>query len=213
MFSPLLKPATETFTNVIKRRDYTRRDEIGNLIYLTNSSVDGYTEDRDGKFDWAEPDDEVHRFVNDLERSAGIHLYGRRMYETMAVWETDPSLAAMSPIMRDYAGIWQAADKIVYSRTLPAAHTARTRIEREFDPEAIKQLKQTSARDISIGGPELAGQAFKFGLIDECHLLLWPVVVGGGKPAFPSNTSLNFKLLEERRFENGTAFLRYQTQS
>ena len=186
---------------------------MAKLIYLINSSLDGYIEDRDGKFDWAEPDDQVHRFVNDLERSTGTHLYGRRMYETLAVWETDPSLAAMSDIMRDYAEIWQAMDKIVYSRTLPAALTARTRIEREFNPEAVRRLKQTSERDISIAGSELAGQAFKFGLIDEYQLMLWPVVVGGGKPSLPSNVPVMFKLLEERRFESGMVYLRYQTQS
>jgi dihydrofolate reductase len=134
------------------------------------------------------------------------------MYETLAVWETDPSFAAISPVMRDYAEIWQAMDKIVYSRTLPAAYTARTRIEREFDPEAVRRLKQTSQRDISIAGSELAGQAFKFGLIDEYQLMLWPVVLGGGKPALPSNVPLMFKLLEERRFQSGMVYLRYQTQ-
>src|SRR5918995_728220 len=136
---------------------------MAHLIYSAMISLDGYIEDRDGKFDWAEPDEEVHRFVNDLERSSGTYLYGRRMYETMMVWETDPSLAAESPFMRDYAEIWQAADKIVYSRTLETASTRRTRIEREFDPEAIQRLKEAAEHDISIGGPEIAAHAFRSG--------------------------------------------------
>ena len=182
------------------------------LIYSAISSLDGYTEDMDGKFDWAAPDEEVHRFANDLERPAGTHLYGRRMYETMMVWETDPSLAAESPLLRDYAEIWQAADKIVYSRTLEAVSTRKTQLERNFNPEAIRHLKQTTERDILIGGPELAAHAFRAGLIDECHLFLTPVIVGGGKPSLPDKVRLELELLEERRFANGTVFLRYRTR-
>jgi dihydrofolate reductase len=184
---------------------------MARLIYSAISSLDGYIEDREGNFDWAAPDEEVHRFINDLERTAGTHLYGRRMYETLMVWETDPSLAADSPITRDFAEIWQAANKIVYSRTLQAASTRKTQIERDFDPEAIRQLKETVEQDILIGGPELAAHAFRAGLIDECQLYLTPIIVGGGKPCLPANVRLKLELLEERRFDNGVVFLRYRT--
>lgn len=185
---------------------------MAHLIYSAISSLDGYIEDKNGNFDWAMPDEEVHRFINDLERTAGTYLYGRRMYETMMVWETDPDLAADSPITQDFAQIWQAADKIVYSRTLAAASTRKTQIERNFNPEAIKQLKQTVHHDISIGGPELAAHAFRSGLIDECHLFLTPVIVGGGKPSLPDKVLLELELVDERRFGNGMVYLRYQTR-
>ncbi len=183
---------------------------MGRLIYSAIASLDGYIEDTTGRFDWAMPSDEVHSFVNDLERDAGTHLYGRRMYETMLVWETDPGLASHSPITRDYSGIWQAADKIVFSRTLQAVSTSRTRIEREFDPDKIRELKDFTVRDLLIGGPGLAAHAFRSGLIDECHLLLVPVIVGGGKPFFPNNIRLDLELQEVRRFGNGMVFLRYR---
>ena len=182
------------------------------LIYSALSSIDGYSEDIDRKFDWAAPDEEVHRFINDLERAARTHLYGRRMYETMMVWETDPSLATDSPLMRDFAEIWQAANKIVYSSTLETISTRKTQLERTFDPEAIRQLKEAVEHDILIGGPELAAHAFRTGLIDECHLFLIPILVGGGKSALPDNVRLELELLEERRFSNGTVFLRYQAR-
>jgi dihydrofolate reductase len=185
---------------------------MAQLIYSAISSLDGYIEDTDGKFDWAMPDEEVHRFINNLERGAGTHLYGRRMYETLMVWETDPNLAAESPLMRDFAEIWQAANKIVYSRTLKAVSTRKTRIEQNFDPEAIRQLKAASEHDILIGGPELAAHAFRAGLIDECHLFLIPILVGGGKSALPDNMRLELELLAERRFGNGTVYLRYRTR-
>lgn len=185
---------------------------MAHLIYSAISSLDGYIEDKDGRFDWAMPDEEVHRFINDLERTAGTYLYGRRMYETMLVWETDPDLAADSPLTRDFAEIWQAADKIVYSRTLAAASTRKTHIERNFDPAAIQQLKRTARHDILIGGPELAAHAFRSGLIDECHLFLTPIIVGGGKHALPDNVRLELDLLEERRFGNGMIFLRYRAK-
>jgi dihydrofolate reductase len=185
---------------------------MAQLIYSAISSLDGYTEDMDGKFDWAAPDEEVHRFINDLQRTAGTHLYGRRMYETMQVWETDPNLAADSPLMRDYAEIWQAANKIVYSRTLGAVSTRKTQLERTFVPEAIRQLKETVAADITIGGPELAAHAFRAGLIDECQLFLAPILVGGGKPSLPADVQIELELLEERRFGNGVVFLRYRTR-
>jgi dihydrofolate reductase len=185
---------------------------MARLIYSAISSLDGYTEDRNGQFDWAAPDEEVHSFINDLERSAGTHLYGRRMYETLIVWETDPNLAAESPLLRDFAEIWQAADKIVYSKTLEAVSTRKTKIVRSFDPEVIRQLKEAAEEDILIGGPELAAHAFRAGLIDECHLFLTPIIVGGGKPALPDNVRLELELLEERRFGSGVVFLRYRTR-
>jgi len=185
---------------------------MGKLIYSALMSLDGYIEDKDGRFDWAEPDEQVHQFFNDLERTAGTHLYGRRMYQTMAVWETDPSFAAASPVYRDFALIWQAADKIVYSRTLQTVSTARTRLERDFDPAAIRQLKATAAQDLLIGGPGLASHAFRAGLVDECHLVLVPFVVGGGKQSLPTDAILELELLEERRFDNGMVFLRYRVK-
>ena len=185
---------------------------MARLIYSAISSLDGYIEDTNGKFDWAAPDEEVHRFINNLERSAGTHLYGRRMYETLMVWETDPNLAADSPLTQDFAEIWQAANKIVYSKTLAAASTRKTQIEPNFNPEAIQQLKKTAQHDILIGGPELAAHAFRSGLIDECHLFLIPIIVGGGKQALPDNIRLELELLEERRFGSGVVFLRYRTR-
>lgn len=185
---------------------------MAHLIYFSLASLDGYTEDMAGKFDWAAPDEEVHRFVNDLVRPAGTYLYGRRMYETMKVWETDPNLAADSPLMRDYAEIWQTANKIVYSRTLGAVSTRKTQLERSFDPESIRQLKKAVEQDILIGGAELAAHAFRAGLIDECQLFLTPIIVGGGKQSLPDNVRIELELLDERRFGNGTVYLRYRTR-
>jgi dihydrofolate reductase len=177
------------------------------LIYSALASLDGYVEDERGKFDWAAPDEEVHAFVNELERPIGTHLYGRRMYETMVFWETmdDDHL-----VMRDYAQTWRAAEKIVYSRSLEAASSARTRIEREFDPEAVQELKESVASDLSIGGPELAAEAIKAGVVDEYHLFLAPVLVGGGKRALPDGVRLELELIEERRFSGGFMYLRYR---
>jgi len=186
---------------------------MGRLIYSAIASLDGTIEDASGSFDWAAPDEEVHRFINDLERPAGTYLFGRRMYETMMAWETEPSLAADSQILRDYAEIWQAADKIVYSRTLEAPSTSKTRIERDFDPDKIRQLKAAAGQDLLIGGPGLAGHAFRAGLIDECHVFLVPVIVGGGKKFLPDNIRLEMELLEDRRFGNGMVFLRYRLRS
>ena len=185
---------------------------MARLIYSAISSLDGFIEDMEGNFDWAAPDEEVHRFINNLERSAGTHLYGRRMYETLIVWETDPNLAAESPLLRDFAEIWQAADKIVYSKTLEAVSTRKTQLERNFNPTVIRQLKEAVEHDILIGGPELAAHAFRAGLIDEYHLFLTPIIVGGGKPSLPDNVRLELELLEERRFGNGVVFLRYRTR-
>jgi dihydrofolate reductase len=177
------------------------------LIYSAISSLDGYVEDEDGKFDWAAPDDEVHAFVNELERSVGTYLYGRRMYETMAAWE---SIDDQRPFMRDYAEIWRAAEKVVYSRSLDSVSSARTRIERDFEPDAVRQLKETAGTDVSIGGADLAGQAIKAGLVDEYHLFLVPVLVGGGKRALPDGVHLELELLDERRFGSGVVYLRYR---
>ena len=186
---------------------------MAKLVYSAIASLDGYVADGDGDFGWAAPDEEVHAFINDLQRPIGTHLYGRRMYETMAGWETDPTLADQSPLMRDFAAPWQAADKIVYSRTLEAAPTARTRIERNFDPEAVRQMKASAGQDMLIGGPNIAAQAFGAGLVDECHLFVTPVVVGGGKRFLPSDVRLELELLDERRFGNGMVYLRYRTKT
>ena len=185
---------------------------MANLIFVANTSLDGFTEDKDGKFDWTEPSEDLFRFVTNIVRATHTHLYGRRMYETMMVWETDPNLAAVSPLMRDFAEIWQAANKIVYSRTLETISTRKTQLEQTFDPEAIRQLKATGEHDILIGGPELAAHAFRAGLIDECHLFLVPILVGGGKSALPDNVRMELELLAERRFRNGTVYLRYRTR-
>jgi dihydrofolate reductase len=182
---------------------------MAKLIYSAIASLDGYVADEDGNFDWAAPDEEVHRFVNDLERPVGTYLYGRRMYEVMVAWETMP-LADQSPFMQDYAEIWRAADKIVYSKTLETVSSARTRIERDFDPEVVRQLKSRAGPDISVGGPDLAAQAIKAGLVDELHLFVTPIVVGGGKQSLPDNVRLKLKLLNEHRFGNGVVHLYYR---
>jgi dihydrofolate reductase len=182
---------------------------MGKLIYSAITSLDGYVADEDGRFDWAEPDEEVHTFLNDLERPVGTYLYGRRMYEVLAAWETidDPT-----PHIRDFAEIWRAADKVVYSGTLATPSSARTRIEREFDPEAVRQLKAAAGHDLSVGGPNLAAHAFRAGLVDECQLFLAPIVVGGGNQALPDDVRVRLELLDERRFGNGVVFLRYRTR-
>jgi dihydrofolate reductase len=180
---------------------------MANLVYSAIASADGYVEDEQGKFDWGALDEEVHAFVNDLERPAGTHLYGRRMYETMVYWETDDGQGAVA---RDYAAIWRAAEKVVYSRTLQTVSSEKTRIERDFEAAAIKQLKESSRSDIAIGGAELAGQAIAQGLVDECHLFLVPLLVGGGKPALPAGVRAELELLDEIRFGNGVVHLHYR---
>ena len=185
---------------------------MAKLIYTAIASLDGYVADEDGNFDWAEPDAEVHAFVNDLERPIGTHLYGRRLYEVMVFWETIPTIDE-PPAFKDYADIWRAADKIVYSKTLATVSSARTRIERDFDPETVRQILASAATDISLGGAELAAEAFKAGLVDECHLLLVPWVVGGGKRALPDNVRLKLELLDERRFHSGVVHLHYRIAS
>jgi len=182
---------------------------MAKLIYSVLGSLDGYFEDADGRFDWAEPDEELHAFVNDLERPIGTYLYGRRMYETMAFWETAPT-AGEPDVLRDYTETWAAAEKVVYSRTLEAPTTARTRIERELDPAAVRELKRSSATDISVGGGELAGQALAAGLVDELHLFLAPVIVGGGKRVLPEGVRARLELLDERRFGSGFVHLHHR---
>jgi dihydrofolate reductase len=185
---------------------------MAKLIYSSITSLDGYVADEDGKFDWAEPDEEVHSFVNDLYRPVGTFLLGRRLYEVLVAWET-LSLADQPPFIQDFAGIWRAADKIVYSKTLQTASSTRTRIERDFEPEAVRQLKATAERDLTVGGPDLAAQALKAGLVDEIHLVVASVVVGGGIEALPDSVRLDLELLDERRFGNGMVHLRYRTRT
>jgi dihydrofolate reductase len=186
---------------------------MAKLIYSAITSLDGYVADEDGNFDWAAPDDEVHAFVNDLERPVGTYLYGRRMYDVMVAWENADTFADQRPVMRDYAAIWQAADKIVYSRTLETVSSKRTRIERDFDPEAVGHLKARAERDISVGGPELAAQAIEAGLVDELHLFVTPIVVGGGKQSLPGGVRWKLDLLDEERFGNGVVHLHYRTRT
>ena len=183
---------------------------MAKLVYTAITSLDGYIEDEDGKFDWAAPGEEVHAFINDLEREIARYLYGRRLYEVMAVWET---LQSDEPAVRDYAEIWRAADKVVYSRTLDTPWSERTRIEREFDPGAVRQMKASAERDISVGGSELADQAIRAGLVDELNLFLSPVIVGGGKKALRDDVRVQLELLDERRFGNGVVHLHYRVRN
>ena len=183
---------------------------MAKLIYASNVSLDGYIEDERGVFEWTAPDDEVLAFITDVLRSVGTYLYGRRLYDTMAVWEADPALAAQSDLMGEFANVWQAADKVVYSTTLATVSTSNTRLERHFDPSAVHDLKASATSDLTVGGSNLAAQAFKAGLVDVCHLFIWPVVVGGGKPAMPTETRIDLELLDERRFNNGVVHLRYR---
>ena len=182
---------------------------MANLIYSAITSLDGYVADEQGRFDWAAPDEEVHAFVNDLERSVGTHLYGRRLYDVMSAWETMGGDADQPLVINDYAEIWRAADKVVYSRTLERASSARTRIERDFDPEAVRRLKAEASRDLSVGGPGLAAEAIKAGLIDEYHLFVTPIIVGGGRRSLPDDVRVKLELLEERRFVSGVVYVRY----
>lgn len=193
---------------------------MAKLTYAAITSLDGYIEDEGGGFDWAVPDPEVHAFVNDLERPVGTYLYGRRMYETMAVWQTvglgpagtSPAEAAPPPEELDFAEVWRAADKIVYSRTLDAVSTPRTRLERDFDPDAVRRLKDAADRDLTVSGPGLAQHAFAAGLVDQVHLFVFPVVVGGGRPGLPRGIRVDLELLDERRFGNGVVHMRYATR-
>ncbi len=186
---------------------------MAKLIYSTQSSLDGYINDDQGKFDWAAPDEEVHTFFNELERPVGTYLYGRRMYEVMRYWQDPDEQEVQADHIRDYAEIWQGADKVVYSRTLDAAPTPRTRIESEFDPTAVREMKDSADADLSVGGPHLAAEALRAGLVDELHQVLYPVIVGGGTAWLPGGLRLNLELLDERRFAGGAVHLHYAIRS
>jgi dihydrofolate reductase len=186
---------------------------VARLMYSMLMSLDGYVVDEHGNFDWAVPDDEVHRFINDLVRPVGTYLYGRRLYEVMVAWETLHTVADQPAAMLDFAEIWQAAEKVVYSRTLTSVSSARTRIEREFNPETVREMKSLTGADMEIGGPDLAAKAFSHGLIDDCHLFIAPVLVGSGKRGLPEGIHINLELMNERRFGNGMVYLHYGLQN
>ena len=185
---------------------------MAKLTYTAITSLDGYLEDETGSFDWSAPDEEVHAYVNDIERWVGTHLYGRRLYEVMVAWERPDDFAGDSAVMRDYAAVWQAADKVVYSRTLERVSSARTRIERDFDPAAVRELVEQAPTEVAIGGAELAAVALRAGLVDEVRLFVNPVSVGGGKPALPRGARLDLALLDEHRFGGGVVLLRYRVR-
>jgi len=183
---------------------------MAKLIYISNVTLDGYIEDDHGRFDWTEPDDDYFAFITGLVRPVGTYLYGRRLYESMAVWETNSSLASQSELWADFANVWQAAEKVVYSTTLDAVPTARTTLERTFDPDSVRDMKASATSDLTVGGANLAAHAFRAGLVDECHLFVCPVLVGGGKPGLPSGVRAALELLDERRFGNGEVYVRYR---
>jgi dihydrofolate reductase len=183
------------------------------LIYVTNVSLDGCIEDAHGAFDWAPPDDDVFAAATTLLRSVGTFLYGRRLYETMAVWETNPAIAEQSDLTADFASAWRAADKVVYSTTLTAVSTATTRLEHHFDHDDVQRLKATTTSNLTIGGANLAAQAFEADLVDECQLFVWPMILGGGKPALPAGTRTDLELIDEHRFDNGVVHLRYRVST
>ena len=186
---------------------------MARLIYSAIASADGYVEDAAGRFDWAAPDEELHCFVNDLERPVGTYLYGRRMYQTMLYWETARTLPGQPSFVREFTGIWQAAEKIVFSKTLRSVPSARTRIERDFDPGMVRQLKSATEHDMTVGGADLAGQAIRAGLVDELQLFLAPIVIGGGKRALPNGVRTDLELLDTQRFASGAVYLRYRPTS
>ena len=186
---------------------------MAKLIYFMPTSLDGYIADEPGPYDWSGPDDEVFAFINDVERPIGMHLYGRKMYETMAIWETPDVIPGLTPVGLDFARIWQVTDKIVYSKSLETVSTPKTRLEREFDLRAVRELKAQLPKDVSVGGPTLAAHAIRTGLVDEYHLFVVPMMIGGGKRVLPSNVCVTLDLLDERRFANGMVYLRYRTQA
>jgi len=183
---------------------------MAKLIYVTPASLNGYIADETGDFDWAAPDEEVHAFINDIVRPMGTYLYGRKMYQTMAVWETPDVIRGRTPVILDFARIWQAADKIVYSKSLDTVSTRKTRLEREFDPQVVRGLMSQLHHDVAVGGPTLAAHAIRAGLVDEYHMFVAPVIIGGGKPILPGNVRATLELMDERRFENGMVYLRYR---
>jgi dihydrofolate reductase len=186
---------------------------MGELIYVTNVSLDGFIEDEHGDFQWTEPDDEQFAFITELVRPVGTWLYGRRLYESMAVWETEPALAAQSELFADFARVWQTGDKVVFSTTLDTVPTANTRLERHFDPDSVRRAKEATGAVLTVGGANLAAQAFAAGLVDECHLFVGPVVVGGGKPSLPGGLRIDLELLDERHFDNGVVYLRHRIRA
>jgi dihydrofolate reductase len=186
---------------------------VAKLIYVSNVSLDGYIEDDRGRFDWTPPDDEYFAFITDLVRPVGTYLYGRRLYDTMAPWETDPTLAAQSELTADFADVWQAADKVVYSTTLDTVSTAKTRLEHDFDPASVRDMKSSATSDLTVGGADLAAHALKAGLVDECHLFIHPVLLGGGKPALPSDTRAALELLDDHAIGNGVVYLRHRIRT
>ncbi|MFC7331066.1 dihydrofolate reductase family protein [Marinactinospora rubrisoli] len=185
---------------------------MARLVYSAICSLDGYVADEDGRFDWAVPGEEAHAFVNGLERSVGTYLFGRRMYETMRVWETMGTDPGDARTTRDFAAGWRTTDKVVYSRTLDRPATARTRIEREFAPEAVRRMVAAADRDVSVGGPTLAAHAFRAGLVQDCHVFLAPAVVGGGLRAFPDGVRLGLECVAERRFADGMVYVGYRVR-
>jgi dihydrofolate reductase len=207
-----LCPTSGRMARISKAIDGDAGAVMAKLIYASNMSLDGWTEDERGAFDWAPPDDDVFAFITQLMLSAGTYLYGRRMYETLAVWETDPTLATQSDLAASYAGAWRAADKVVYSSTLTAPPTANTRLERRLDPSAVRRLKAAAAKDLLVGGPNLAAQALVAGLVDELALLVWPVVLGGRNPALAADTCAGLELIDEHRFNCGVVHLRYRVR-
>lgn len=186
---------------------------MARLSYTAMASLDGYIEDTTGSFDWAEPDEEVHRFFNDLERSVGLDLYGRRLYETMVFWGDPDNVAGGPDYVLEFGEIWRVKDKVVFSRSLESVSSERTRIEREFDPELILRWKLEADADLSIGGAELAGLALRAGLVDDVNLMLVPILVGGGKPALPRGIAQKLELVDERRFRSGFVYLSYRVKN
>jgi dihydrofolate reductase len=186
---------------------------MAKLIYSAIASADGYVEDAGGNFDWAAPDEELLAFVNDLERTVGTYFYGRRMYETMRYWETAHTVPSQPSLVREFASIWQAAEKIVFSKTLESVSSAKTRLERNFDPGMVRRLKSATEHDMTVGGADLAGQAIKAGLVDELQLFLVPVLVGSGKRALPDGARSALDLLDTRRFAHGAVYLRYRPKT
>jgi len=185
---------------------------MAKLLYLTPASLDGYIAD-DGNYDWSPPDDEVLGLFSDLLRPIGTYLYGRKTYETMAIWETPDVVPGLTPAMLEFARIWRAADKIVYSKSLETVSTPKTRLEREFDPQAVRELKARLPRNVSVGGPTLAAHAMRAGLVDEYHLVVVPTILGGGRRVLPGDLRVKLELMDERRFANGTVYLRYHTRA
>jgi dihydrofolate reductase len=186
---------------------------MARLVYAVLASLDGYVADEAGNFDWAAPGEDVHRFINELERSVGTYLFGRRLYEIMAVWQDFPDIEQEPEVIGEYAAIWQSADKIVYSETLAAVTTPKTRLDRSFDPQSVRAMVTDQEQDVSIGGPTLASHALRAGIVDDIHLFIVPHIVGGGTPCWPAGLPLQLDLAEQERFSDGTVYLHYTTRT